>query len=78
MGKFFKFMEFTLLENALIRGIFTQAPPHSKLTPKFCYQALGKRKLLIPPGSIASKICFPQQQEGVKETMSCFIKREVL
>ena len=27
-------MEFTFLENALIRGIFTHAPPHSKLTPK--------------------------------------------
>ena len=25
----------TVLENALIRGIFTYAPPHSKLTPKF-------------------------------------------
>ena len=28
-------MEFTFLENALIRGIFTHAPPHSKLAPKF-------------------------------------------
>ena len=31
----FKFMEFTFLENALIRGIFTHAPPHSKLVAKF-------------------------------------------
>ena len=28
-------MEFTFPENALIRGIFTQAPPNSKLAPKF-------------------------------------------
>ena len=35
MEKIFKFMEFTFLENALIRGIFTHAPSHSKLAPKF-------------------------------------------
>ena len=29
MGKNFKFMEFTSLETALIRGIFTHAPSHS-------------------------------------------------
>ena len=34
-GKIFKVMEFTFLENALIRSIFTHAPPHSKLAPKF-------------------------------------------
>ena len=28
-------MEFILLENALIQGIFTHALPHSKLTTKF-------------------------------------------
>ena len=35
MGKIFKFMEFTFLENALIPVIFIHAPPHSKLTPKY-------------------------------------------
>ena len=35
VGKIFKFMEFILLENALIQGIFTHALPHSKLTTKF-------------------------------------------
>ena len=33
--KTFKFMEFTFLENALTRGIFTHVSPHSKLAPKF-------------------------------------------
>ena len=33
-SKFFRFMEFTFLENGLIRGIFTHASPHSKLVPK--------------------------------------------
>ena len=31
MEKNFNFMEFTFLENALIRGIFTHTPPHLKL-----------------------------------------------
>ena len=34
VGKIFKFMELALLENALIRGIFTHASLHSKLAPK--------------------------------------------
>ena len=62
-------MEFTFLENALIRGIFTHAPPHnSPLTP----QAEGNYSFL--PGSILSKICFPLQQKRVEETMIFFIK----
>ena len=39
-----------------------------------CPHALGRRKLLIPPGSILLKICFPQQQKGVEENIICFIK----
>ena len=31
----FKFIVFTYLENALNLDIFTRAPPHSKLAPKF-------------------------------------------
>ena len=68
-----KFMEFTCLENALIRGIFTHVSLNSKLAPpsplpptfpSSYHHALGRRKLLIPSGSILSKICFPQQQKG--------------
>ena len=44
------------------------------LPPGSCHHALGRKKLLIPPGSILSKICFPQQQKGVEENMICFIK----
>ena len=55
-------------------GILTHAPHHSKLAPTSCHHTLGRRKLLIPPGSIFSKICFPQQEKGVEETMICFIK----
>ena len=39
-----------------------------------CHHALGRNKLLIPQGSILSKIYFPQQQKVVEEAMICFIK----
>ena len=42
--------------------------------PSSCHHMLGRRKLLDPPGSIFSKICFPQKQNEVEETMICFIK----
>ena len=74
VGKRFKSMEFTILENALILDIFTHAPPTQNSPPIFYHHTLGRRKLLIPLGSILSKICFPQQQKGVEETMICFIK----
>ena len=35
MREIFKFMEFTFLENALIRGIFTHVPRQSKPATKF-------------------------------------------
>ena len=75
VGKIFKFMEFTFLENAFIRGIFTHALPTQNSPPTSCHLVLGRKKLVIPPGSILSKMCFPQQQKGVEGTMICFIKR---
>ena len=39
-----------------------------------CHYGLGRNKLLIPQGSILSKIYFPQQQKVVEETVICFIK----
>ena len=41
-------------------------------SPSSCHHVL--RKLFIPPGSILSKICFPQQQKEVEETMLWFMK----
>ena len=35
---------------------------------------LSREKLLILPGSIFLKVCFPQKQKAVEETMTCFIK----
>ena len=47
---------------------FYSFPSPLKTYPK------DRRKLLIPPGSILSKIYFPQNQKEVEETMICFIK----
>ena len=44
---------------------------HFYSCPCSCHHALGRRKLLIPLGSILSKICFPKQEKGVEETMVC-------
>ena len=54
--------------------LFYSCPSPLKTRPSSCHHALGRRKLLNYPGSILPKICFPQQQKGVEETMICFIK----
>ena len=72
--KILKFMVFTFLENALNVGIFSHAPHHSKLAPSSCHHTLGKGKLLILPGSIISKIFFPQQQKEMEEAMICYME----
>ena len=46
VGKIVKFMEFTSLENTLIRGKFTT---HSKLTPKFLSSHPGQKKITHCP-----------------------------
>ena len=66
-------MESAFLEIVLIRGIFTHASPHSKLARNICHHTLGRNNLFLQ-GSIHSKICFPQQQNGVEETVIFFIK----
>ena len=48
--------------------------PTQNLPSNFCHQILGRRKLLVTPGSILSKMCFSQRQKGVEKTMICFIK----
>ena len=48
-GKNFKCMEFTFLENALIRGIFTQASPHSKRVSKFLPSRLRQKEITHSP-----------------------------
>ena len=64
MGKIFKFLVLTLLENALNRDIFTQAPlPTQNSLPSFCHHTLGRGKSLIPPGTIFFENLFPPAVE---------------
>ena len=70
MGKFLTFMVFKIIGNALNLGVFTHAPLPSQNSPRsFYHHTLGRGKLLILPGSIFSKICFPQRQKVMEKTM---------
>ena len=68
MGKKFKFMDFTILENALFWGNYP---------PSFYHQVLGRGKLLISPGRILLKNCFPQQQKGAGGNYDLFYQKSV-
>ena len=47
-----------------------------KTRPQVLVSRFRQKGLLIPPGSILSKICFPQQQKEVEETMFCLMKNQ--
>ena len=47
--KVFNFMEFSFLENTLIWGIFTHAPRHLKLAPKFLPSLPRQEKITHSP-----------------------------
>ena len=45
----FTFLEITFLENALIQGIFTYAPPHLKFSSKFLSSYPGQNETAHSP-----------------------------
>ena len=54
---------------------FYSCPSPLKTRPQVLVITLYKQKEIThSPGSILSKICFHQQQNGVEETMICFIR----
>ena len=61
--KIFKVMEFTFLENALIWGIFTHAPSHSKLTPKFLPSRPRQKEITHSPRQHSFEDLFPTTAE---------------
>ena len=63
VGKIFKFMVFTFLENVLNLGIFTYVPPHSKLTPKFLSSYARQKKITRSPRQHFFKNLFPTKAE---------------
>ena len=52
-------MEFTFPENALIRGIFTHAPPHSKLVPNFLSSRSRQKEITHSPRQHSAENLFP-------------------
>ena len=63
MRKLFKFMEFIFLENALIQGIFTHAPPHAKLAPKFLPSRPRQKEITHSPRQHSFENLFPPTAE---------------
>ena len=76
LGKIFKFMVFTSLENALDLGNYIHATSPFKTLPQvlFITPSQTNGDYSFPLDSVFSKICFPQQQKRVEDTMICFIK----
>ena len=56
-------MEFTFLENALIRGVFTHAPLYSKFAPKFLSSRARKKEIISSPMVHSFKNLFPRTAE---------------
>ena len=67
-------MEFTLLENALIRGIFTHTPPHSKLAPKFLSSGPRQKEITHSPRQYSFEIQFSPTAEKDGGNYDYFIK----
>ena len=63
VGIFFKFMEFTFLEDALIPGIFTHAPPESKFSPKLLPSRPRQKEITHSPRYHLFENLFPQTVE---------------
>ena len=56
-------VEFTFLENALIRDIFTHAPPQSKLAPKFLPSSPRQKEITHSPRQHSFENLFPPTAE---------------
>ena len=74
MGKIFKFVELTFLENALIWGIVTHVVPHSELASKLLSSRPRQKEITCSRRQHSFEIFLPQQQKGMEETIICFIK----
>ena len=56
-------MQFTFLENALIGGIFTHAPPHSKLALNFLSSRRIQKEITHFPRQHSVEYLFPPAAE---------------
>ena len=75
IGKFFTFMIFTFLENALNQKIFTQVPLLSQNFPPSSYHhPQAEWNYSFPPASVFSKICFPNSRKGCRNQWFALLK----
>ena len=77
MGKIFKFMEFTFIEYALIRGTFTHASPHSKLTPKLLSLCPSQKEITHSPRQHYFENLFPPTAERGEGNYDLFYQNSV-
>ena len=68
VGKIFKFMVFTFLENVLNLGIFTHVAPYSKLSPKFLSSHPRQKEIIHSPRQ------FPPTPERGRGKYDLYIK----
>ena len=73
-GEHFEFMKLKFLQNALIRGIFTHTPPHSKLTPNFLSSSPRQKDITHSPRQHCFKNLFPGTAERGKENWFYLLK----
>ena len=76
LGKNFKFMVFTFLENALNLAKFTNVSLPSQNSPQVLIITPARQRKLThsPWATFFPKICFSQQHKYVEKTMICLIK----
>ena len=64
MGKIPNFLEFTILENAMIRCILSHVPSQSKLAPKFLSSWFRQQEITHSPKQHSFENLFPSTAES--------------
>ena len=77
MGKFLKFMKFTFLENPLIRGTFTHAPPYSKFAPNLLSPCPRQKEITHSPWQHSFENPFPTTEERGEESYDLLYQNSV-
>ena len=77
MGKIFKSIEFTFLENELNQGIFTHSLPHSNLTPNFLSSRPRQKQITHSPKAAFFRNLFPPTEEKGGGNYNLFYENSV-
>ena len=77
VGKNFKLKESTFLKNALIQGIFTPVPTHSRLTPKFLSSRPMQKEITYSLRKPSFKNLFPLTTEKGRQNYDLLYRNTV-